>query len=110
MSNTYKRAIAVASDLVEGVDLTNAANREYTRGIVEFMADFFPQSASYMDERKAKVARDLAIDPEAMTDDALDIIKEALGGGEFRRGYLHGQREMQLRVENALSSLRVEEG
>lgn len=59
---SYKVAIKVASDLIEGVDLTNPANREYTRGIVEFMADYFPQRASFMDERKAKVARDLGIE------------------------------------------------
>lgn len=67
---TYKRAVQIAVDLI-GESVTrpgqaeiNDRDREYARGIVEFMADFFPQEAAYMDERKAKVARDLGIEPE----------------------------------------------
>jgi len=33
---------------------------------------------------------------------------ESWGLVEFRRGYLHGQREMKQRVENAVAGLRVE--
>ncbi len=33
---------------------------------------------------------------------------ESLSLAEFRRGYLHGQRDMKQRVENAVAGLRVD--
>lgn len=41
-------------------------------------------------------------------DESLRQMIETFALMEFRRGYLHGQRDMKHRVENAVSSLRVD--
>lgn len=41
-------------------------------------------------------------------DESLRQMIETFALMEFRRGYLHGQRDMKHRVENAVASLRVD--
>jgi hypothetical protein len=43
-----------------------------------------------------------------LSEEVRDMIK-LFALQEFRRGYLHGQRDMKMSAENAIAGLRVEE-
>jgi len=60
----YDEALKIARALIEPPLVPDAGNAEYARGIVEFMADLYPEvHGDYMEERKRIVAADLGIDP-----------------------------------------------
>lgn len=62
-TKTYATALACARSLLaEQIrDPEGEANPEYTRGVVEILADCFSLPGVWMDDRKQQVARDIGV-------------------------------------------------